>query len=77
MEHIFSEWEDSPLGCLGLVQGFYEFPKEDSRYAEVASLVALVKGLEVSPLDAAHLIYKKMHQDVLDIPSLDDLPYLG
>ena len=58
-EDAFSQFNDSPLGYIGVLQSHYEFPKDHSRAAQFEHLRSLCDGLNMDALSAARFIYQQ------------------
>ena len=64
----FSAFNDSVLGYLDVLNGYYDFPEHHPRAAQFHQLRALTTSLDLSPLGAARLIYESMHPLISSIP---------
>ena len=60
-EDAFSQFNESLLGYIGVLQGDYEFPKEHPRAAPFEHLRSLCDGLNMDALSAARFIYKQLN----------------
>ena len=72
LDNAFSDFHDSPLGYLCILEGFCYFPTTDPRHAQFEELERLAQSLDLTPLDTAKFIYQSLHPELLEEHGLSD-----
>lgn len=70
--YVWSRFDDSPLGYIGVLRNEYDFPEDFEHTARFKELGWICQGLNMNVLSAALLIYKELHHTQLD-PILIDI----
>ena len=69
----FSQWHDSPLGILGVLNEQYEFPKTDPRANRFKELQGVAETMGLEDGTAAYYIFQQLRGGLaLQIPEMND-----
>ena len=69
----FSQWHDSPLGILGVLDEQYEFPHKDPRAKRFQELRGVAETMGLEDGTAAYYIFQQLHGGLaLQIPEMND-----